>query len=52
MSKLSVDRVKEGITGILDGAKAKPRKFVETIELQVGLKDYDMQRDKRLCAAC
>merc|ERR1712196_385834 len=24
-----------------------PRKFVETIELQIGLKDYDTQRDKR-----
>merc|ERR1712167_274723 len=30
-----------------DGAKEKPRKFVETIELQIGLKDYDTQRDKR-----
>lgn len=25
----------------------KKRKFVETIELQIGLKDYDTQRDKR-----
>merc|ERR1711924_370778 len=30
-----------------EGSKDKPRKFVETIELQVGLKDYDTQRDKR-----
>merc|ERR1712098_919052 len=29
------------------GTKDKPRKFVETVELQVGLKDYDTQRDKR-----
>lgn len=27
--------------------KAKKRGFVETIDLQVGLKDYDTQRDKR-----
>lgn len=27
--------------------KAKKRNFVETIDLQVGLKDYDTQRDKR-----
>jgi large subunit ribosomal protein L10Ae len=47
MSKLNIDRVKDSITGILDGAKEKPRKFVETIELQIGLKDYDTQRDKR-----
>ncbi|KAJ3271241.1 hypothetical protein HK104_004720 [Borealophlyctis nickersoniae] len=25
----------------------KPRKFVETVELQIGLKNYDPQRDKR-----
>ena len=47
MSKLNIDRVKDAISGILDGAKEKPRKFVETIELQIGLKDYDTQRDKR-----
>ena len=51
MSKLNIDRVKESIVKILDGAKEHPRKFVETIELQVGLKDYDTQRDKRHCAA-
>ena len=51
MSKLNIDRVKDAISGILDGAKEKPRKFVETIELQIGLKDYDTQRDKRPCAA-
>ena len=33
--------------GVLEGAKAKPRKFVETIELQIGLKNYDPQKDKR-----
>ena len=47
MSKLNIDRVKDSIVKILDGAKEHPRKFVETIELQVGLKDYDTQRDKR-----
>jgi large subunit ribosomal protein L10Ae len=34
-------------TAILEGAKAKPRKFTETIELQIGLKNYDPQKDKR-----
>ena len=28
-------------------SKEKPRKFVETIELQIGLKNYDPQKDKR-----
>merc|ERR1712078_251978 len=31
----------------LDAAKAKDRKFMETIELQIGLKNYDPQKDKR-----
>jgi hypothetical protein len=35
------------VIGILEGAKAKPRKFQETIELQIGLKNYDPQKDKR-----
>merc|ERR1711981_1368121 len=47
MSKMGIDRVKDAISGILDGAKEKPRKFLETVELQISLKDYDTQRDKR-----
>lgn len=47
MSKLNVDLLKTSIAGVLTKSKEKPRKFVETIELQVGLKDYDTQRDKR-----
>ena len=47
MSKLNIDRVKEAIAGVLAASQEKKRKFVETIELQIGLKDYDTQRDKR-----
>merc|ERR1712070_903211 len=36
-----------GIQNILTAAEEKKRKFVETVELQIGLKDYDTQRDKR-----
>jgi len=32
---------------ILEGAQQKQRKFTETVELQVGLKNYDPQKDKR-----
>ena len=46
-SKLNIDNLKKAIQTILDGAEEKPRKFVETVELQIGLKDYDTQRDKR-----
>ncbi len=28
-------------------SKKKDRKFVETVELQIALKDYDRQKDKR-----
>eukprot|EP00929_Paragymnodinium_shiwhaense_P060848 TRINITY_DN3037_c0_g3_i1.p2 TRINITY_DN3037_c0_g3~~TRINITY_DN3037_c0_g3_i1.p2 ORF type:complete len:218 (+),score=85.78 TRINITY_DN3037_c0_g3_i1:97-750(+) len=47
MSKLQVDNLKKAIVAILEGAKEKPRKFLETVELQIALKDYDTQRDKR-----
>jgi large subunit ribosomal protein L10Ae len=47
MSKLSIDTLKTSISEILKFSKEKPRKFVETVELQIGLKDYDTQRDKR-----
>ena len=45
--KLNSDNLKKAIVSILDGSKEKQRKFLETVELQVGLKDYDTQRDKR-----
>ena len=32
---------------VLEASAAKPRKFTETIELQIGLKNYDPQKDKR-----
>ena len=46
-SKLNIDTLKTALKTILDGSAEKPRKFVETVELQIGLKDYDTQRDKR-----
>ena len=38
-------------TAVLEGAKANPRKFTETIELQIGLKNYDPQKDKRFAGS-
>ena len=46
-SKLNTDTLKEGVAFCLAKSKEKPRKFVETIELQIGLKNYDPQKDKR-----
>jgi len=47
-SKLSVASVRGSIKDLLAEANGeKKRKFVETIELQIGLKNYDPQRDKR-----
>lgn len=39
--------MKEAVAAVLHGAKEKKRGFLETVELQIGLKDYDTQRDKR-----
>eukprot|EP00240_Pyramimonas_obovata_P013881 CAMPEP_0118929740 /NCGR_PEP_ID=MMETSP1169-20130426/6642_1 /TAXON_ID=36882 /ORGANISM="Pyramimonas obovata, Strain CCMP722" /LENGTH=216 /DNA_ID=CAMNT_0006871989 /DNA_START=66 /DNA_END=716 /DNA_ORIENTATION=+ len=47
MSKLSPEVLRECVQTILTGSKEKERKFTETIELQVGLKNYDPQKDKR-----
>ncbi|CDI84291.1 60S ribosomal protein L10a, putative [Eimeria acervulina] len=45
--KLSQETLNAAIASILKGSQEKKRKFVETIELQISLKDYDTQRDKR-----
>uniref|UniRef100_A0A6N2LCV9 Ribosomal protein n=1 Tax=Salix viminalis TaxID=40686 RepID=A0A6N2LCV9_SALVM len=47
MSKLAGDTIREAVTTIKNGVNEKPRKFVQTIELQIGLKNYDPQKDKR-----
>jgi len=44
MSKVTSAMVREGVEQILSG---KERNFTETVELQIGLKNYDPQRDKR-----
>jgi len=47
-SKLSVASVRGSIKGMLEDVNGEnKRNFVETIELQIGLKNYDPQRDKR-----
>jgi ribosomal protein L1 len=55
MSKLQASSVRTSIKTLLSQsslethkeAGGKKRNFVETIELQIGLKNYDPQRDKR-----
>lgn len=47
ISKLHRDTLFECCGAVLQGAKDKKRKFVETIELQISLKNYDPQKDKR-----
>ncbi|KAI4304742.1 hypothetical protein MLD38_040216 [Melastoma candidum] len=47
MSKLQSDALREAISGIKADSAEKKRNFVETIELQIGLKNYDPQKDKR-----
>ena len=46
-SKISSASVCEEVTKLLAASEAKKRNFLETIELQIGLKNYDPQRDKR-----
>ncbi|CAN0924395.1 60S ribosomal protein L10a-1 [Linum grandiflorum] len=46
-SKLQSETLREAITTIRNRAEEKPRKFTQTVELQIGLKNYDPQKDKR-----
>jgi large subunit ribosomal protein L10Ae len=46
-SKLQSETLREVISQVLNAAKEKNRKFTETVELQIGLKNYDPQKDKR-----
>jgi len=46
-SKLTVSDVRSNIGQVLQKSEDKKRNFTETIELQIGLKNYDPQRDKR-----
>jgi len=46
-SKLTRDNVEESVAQVFQGSQDKKRKFTETIELQIGLKNYDPNRDKR-----
>ncbi len=47
MSKVSRESLAESVGEILKAAKEKPRKFRQTVELQIALKNYDPQKDKR-----
>merc|ERR1712045_37805 len=47
MSKVPRDTLYECVAEVLKGSKDKPRKFLESVDLQIGLKNYDPQKDKR-----
>merc|ERR1712100_189515 len=47
MGKLSVDGLRSSLKELQEGSQKKKRGFTETVELQIGLKNYDPQRDKR-----
>ena len=46
-SKLQSETVREAIRTITKESNEKKRKFRESVELQIGLKQYDPQKDKR-----
>jgi large subunit ribosomal protein L10Ae len=46
-SKVSRETLVESVNTMLQLSAEKKRKFVETVELQVSLKNYDPQKDKR-----
>jgi len=47
MSKISSEVLSDAISGMLEYSKTKKRNFLETIELQVALKNYDPAKEKK-----
>merc|ERR1711973_108106 len=47
MSKVPREILQECVSAVKKGAEEKKRKFMETVDLQIGLKNYDPQKDKR-----
>merc|ERR1712025_747716 len=47
MSKISREHLREHIKSMLEESKEKKRNFLETVELQISLKNYDPTKDKR-----
>merc|ERR1711884_852987 len=47
MSKINRDQLYEQVAEMIRASKDKNRKFTETVELQISLKNYDPQKDKR-----
>merc|ERR1712024_54022 len=47
MSKVSRDQLYECVGAVLKASADKKRKFTETVDLQIGLKNYDPHKDKR-----
>merc|ERR1712106_885035 len=47
MSKVPKEQLYECVNAVLTASKDKKRKFNETVDLQIGLKNYDPQTDKR-----
>ena len=47
MAKIATEHLRTCIEAVFEGAEEKKRGFQETLELQIGLKNYDPQKDKR-----
>jgi large subunit ribosomal protein L10Ae len=50
-TKLPTTTVREAVEAILAESAEKKRNFQETIELQIGLKNYDTKKDKRFAGS-
>lgn len=44
---MSRDTLYETVNAVLTHSQEKKKNFLETVEIQIGLKNYDPQKDKR-----
>ena len=47
MSKISTEFLKKNIAEMLDNKNHKTRKFLESVELQIVLREYDLEKDQK-----
>jgi large subunit ribosomal protein L10Ae len=51
MAKINQELLKKAIAEMNSESQANGRKFTETVDLLIGLKDYDTQKDKRFAGS-
>merc|ERR1711974_253342 len=50
-ARIDDTKIQAAVSEVFEDIKNRPRKFVQSIDIQIGLKDIDVARDKRFSGA-